>query len=113
MVHPVTVCQHPLGYLLQGLALIPQVGGFVHQQAVARGGAQGVDDLNLALRILLPQHIRRDVGVIHRAGLTGGEGDVQQVALLQLLLKELGISGHIDLRGLGQLSLLQKSIELR
>ena len=102
----VAVRQHPLGGLLQGSPRVPQVRCLVHQQAIARGGAQGIDDLDLPLRILLPQRLGGDVGVVHRAGLTGGEGNVQQVALLQLLLEKLHIGSHVDLGGLGELPLL-------
>ena len=109
--HPIPVRQHPLLHLLQGLALIPQVGGAVHQQAVARGGAQRVDDHQLPLRIFGPQLLRRQKGVMYRAGLAGRKRDVQQVALLQQSLEEFHVGGHVDLAGLGQLARLQKAVK--
>ena len=46
-----------------------------------------------------------------RAGLAGCERDVQQIALLQQLLKKRQIGGHIDLAGLGQLSFLKEPVK--
>ena len=45
------------------------------------------------------------------AGLAGGEGDVQQIALFQLGLEEVQIGADVDLGGLGQLARLQKTVE--
>ena len=109
--HLVPVVQHPLCHLVDGAPRVPQVGGAVHQQAVARGGAQRVDDDELSVRVLLPQLLRRQKGVVHRAGLAGRERDVQQVALLQQLFKERHVCRHVDLAGLGQLALLQEPVE--
>lgn len=88
MVYRVPVVQHPLRHLVNGAPCVPHIGGAVHQQAVAGGGAQRVDDDELSVGILLPQLLRRQKGVVDGAGLAGGEGDVQQVALLQQVLKK-------------------------
>ena len=112
MVYLVAVVQHPLRHLVQRFSLVPHVGGVVHQQAVARRGAQGVDDHQTLTGISVLQLLRCQKCVVYRPGLTGGEGDVQHVAaLVQQLFEELGIGGHIDLAGLGQLALLQEGVE--
>ena len=111
VVHLVAVPQHPLGRLLQGGPGVPHIRRRIHQQTVAGGGAQGVDDHDLLVGILLLQQLSGGLGVVHRAGLAGGEGNVQQVALLQLLLKEIQIIGHVDLGRLGKLARLQEPVK--
>ena len=107
----VAVFQHPPSRLLQRGAAVPQVRRRIHQQAVAGGGAQGVDDHEFLIRVLLLQKLGRRHGVVDGAGLAGGEGDVQQIALFQLGLEEVQIGADIDLGGLGQLARLQKTVE--
>ena len=111
MVHLVAVVQHPLSGFLQSGPAVPHVRRRVHQQAIARGGAQGIDDHDLLVGILLLQQLPCGHRVVNGAGLAGGKGNMQQIALFQLLLKEVQVRCHVDLGGLGQLALLQEPIK--
>ena len=110
--HLVPVVQHPLGHGVDVLTRVPHIGGVVHQQAVAAGGAQGVDDDQLLPGVLVLQLCCRQIGVVHRAGLPGCERNVQHIAaLLQQALEEVHIPRYVDLAGLGQLARLQKAVK--
>ena len=111
VVHLVAVVQHPLGRLVQRRTGVPHVSHRVHQQSVAGGRAQGVDHHQLPVGVLLPQHVRREERVMHRAGLAGRERNVQHVALLQQALEKLLVLCFVDLAGLGQLALPDELIE--
>lgn len=111
VVYLVAVPHDPVGDLIERSARIAHVGGGIDEQAVARGGAERVDHDDLLIGVLLLQHLARELCVVHRAGLAGREAQVQQIAVLQLLFKEVEVRRDVDLRSLRELSLLQKTVK--
>ena len=66
--------------LVQGQVLLQLlVGGQVHQQALAQGGAEGVDDPDAALGVLGQNGLRRDAGGLVGGGQGRGEADAQDI----------------------------------
>ena len=71
---------HPVPQLVQGQVLLQLlVGGQVHQQALAQGGAEGVDDPDAALGMLGQNGLRRDAGGLVGGGQGRGEADAQDI----------------------------------
>ena len=103
----------PGGHFVHAEPLIPLGGGGVHQQAVARGGAQRVNDVDLPLRVALGEDVGGVAGGVDGAGNAGGEANVHDVLpLLQERHKGVHILGHADLGGLGVRALAHAVIEL-
>ena len=112
MVHPMALLVRPRGDLLDGLARVAQIGSAVHEQTIARGAAQRVDDDQLALGELEAQLFRGGLGALHGLRHARAEHDVQHVALFQKLGKEINILVLVELRGGGDL-LLQHFVKSR
>ena len=77
----------------------------IHQQTVAGGGAQGVDDHDLLVGILLLQQLSGGLGIVHRAGLAGGEGNMQQIVLFSCSSKKSRYAATLTWEVWGQLAL--------
>ena len=86
MVQVQSVLLYPCGELLCGETLVALGRGGVHQQAVAGGCAERIDDVDIALREALLDDERGVAGGVDGAGDTGGEADMDDV---KPLLKEL------------------------
>ena len=102
MVQLEAVFLQPFGQFFRAQTLVPLGGGSVHQQAVARGGTQGIDHEDLPIRVALLE----DHGCILRGvdgtGDAGGKGHVNDVlALLQEGREEVHILADAHLRGAG------------
>ena len=94
------VVQHPLGDLIQGQTLVPLLAGIPHQKPLTHGGAQGIDDLNLSIRVLLRQLLGGDDGALVGGGKAGGKGQHQNVLSGgQSLLHGLAPAAGVDGRG--------------
>ena len=103
----------PGGHLVHAQALVPLGGGGVHQQAVAGGGAQGVDDIDLPLRVALGEDVGGVAGGIDGAGDARGQAHVHDVLpLLQEGGEGVHVLGHADLGGLGVRALAHPVVEL-
>ena len=76
----------PLHEFLGAETLVALSGGGVHQQAVAGGCAERINDVDIALRETLLDDERGVAGGVDGAGDTGGETDMDDV---KPLLKEL------------------------
>ena len=72
----------PVAHGIDAHALIAQVGELIHQQAVARGRAERIDDVDLALRVALAHDARGVLGRVRHARQTRGQADVQNVLAL-------------------------------
>ena len=98
MVNLQTVFLDPFGQFLGTHALVPLCCGGIHQQAVAGGGAERVDDIDSALRIALPKNRGGIPGGIDGAGDAGGQAHVDDIlSVLQERRKEIDILGDIHL----------------
>ena len=97
---------HPVPQLVQGQVLLHLlVGGQVHQQALAQGGTQGVDNPDTALRMLGQNGLRRDAGGLIGGGQGRGEADAQDILpLLQNGGHSVLKLAHVDGGGGGHLA---------
>ena len=94
-------------------AVVPQVGGFVHQKAVAGGRAQRIHHVDLPLREALAEDAGGVAGGVHRAAEAAGQADVQHVlARLQEGGEVLHIFGHVHLTGAGVGTFRHAAVEL-
>ena len=94
--------------------LIPQLGQGVHQQAVARGRAQGIHNVNLPLGILLHQLRLGQVRRIGHAGQAGGQANMQNIlALLQKGREIRDKLVFVHLAGLGLRAFAHGLIKIR
>ena len=93
----------PVRQFRKAHALVPLVGEGVHQQTVAAGGAEGIEDDDLPLGVLLEQEVSRRTGGVVDAGDARGQGQVQDVLPLfeerrevvdELFDVDLGRAGH-------------------
>ena len=102
VLHVGAVLLGPVGEFAQRQAVVAQVSEAVHEQAVARGGAEGVDHDDVALGHLLSEQLGRLARGVVRARdarrerhmqdvLSGGEDRAEMLEVL----------AHRDLRGLG------------
>ena len=103
----------PVGQLRCAQPLVALLCGGVHDEAVAGGGAEGVDDVDLALREALHGDVRGVAGGIDGGGDAGGERDVHDVlALLEEGREIVQILLNADLGGLGVGALLHQTVEI-
>ena len=82
----------PIGQFSRAQALVPLVGGPVHQKSVAGGRAQGVHNIYVSLRETLFHDKGRVPCRVHRAGQAGGQAHMDNVLPL---LQEGGEVVHI------------------
>ena len=69
----------PLHKLLGAETLVALGGGGVHQQAVAGGRAERIDDVDIAFREAFLDNERSVTGGVYGAGDTRGEADVDNI----------------------------------
>ena len=90
----------PVAHGVDGHALVAQVGETIHQQAVARGRAERVDDVDLPVGIALTDDARGVLCRVRHARQARGQADMQNVLAL---LKKRGEIVHklrdVHLRG--------------
>ena len=107
------VLLHPGGDLGKGLTLAAELCGGVDQQALAHGGAEGVDDDELSVVELLPELLGGDDGGLIGGAQGRGEGQHQHIPAL---LKSGADGGSpavgIDGGGLGQLAVSHVGVQL-
>ena len=72
----------PVAHGVDAHTLVAQVGELIHQQAVARGRAERVDDVDLALRVALAHDARGVLGRVRHARQPRGQADMQDVLAL-------------------------------
>ena len=114
VVQPQLVVLRPAAEPVHIVSLVPQVRQPVHQKAVAGGGAQGIDNIYLPLRVALPHDARRVHRRVPGAGDARREADVQDVAPLRRDgLKIIEILRNADLRGLCIGALRHQTVKLR
>ena len=104
---------HPRGQLFDGQALLLLAGSFADEHRFADGGAEGIHDDQLALRVFLAKFLCAQVGGLQRTRQAGGEAQVEDVfARLERLFKTLAIDHRIDLRCAGKLARPLLGIEM-
>ena len=89
---------HPVAQLFKTHTFVPLLAGIPHQQALAQGSAQGVDDPDLAIGIFFGKLGGGDYGGLMGGAETGGEGQNQSIIPccqhgLNDLFPTLGVDG--------------------
>ena len=102
VLHLEAVLLRPGRKLVDAHAGVAQVRKPVHEQAVAGACAQGVNDYDLAVRVLLGKLVACGAGGAVGSGDAGREGHVEDVLALREELLEVGdVLADADLGGLG------------
>ena len=90
----------PVAHAVDGHALVAQVRQAVHQQAVARGRAERVNDVDLPVGIALADDARGVFRRVRHAGQARGQADMQNVlALLEKRGEIVHELRNVHLRG--------------
>ena len=91
---------------------VPLPGGVPHQQALAQRGAQGVHGVQLPLGVFGAQLLHGQAGGVISGGQAGGEGQNEHVLpRLEQGLQGLGVLGHVDGVGGGQLAAPEAAVK--
>ena len=107
------VLLNPFCQLFRAQSLVPLVGSPVHQQAVAGGGAQRVDHIDIPLGKAFLDDKRRVPCRVDRAGQAGGQAHMDNIlALLQEGGKVVHIFADAHLSGAGVRALAHRIVKL-
>ena len=100
-------------HFVDGLALVAQIGQFIHQKAKAGSGGQRVHHVELAVGVLFLQIIAGDAGGVVGAGNAAGKRQMQHVlAFLEETFKVGGVFFGVDMGGAGIRAIRHGLIEL-